>query len=231
MRRRYRPQPDALILGQRAVRAKYLCPRQRWKEAKAMDLERNGMPRVVITGMSAITALGGTAQQTWEKLKAGVSGIRAIRSIDTSCVGVKVAGEVDYDFSAHLEPKEIRRMSRDSQMAVVTARDAVTDAGLTNDYLATIPERVGVSIGTTLGGYEIGLKQVMPFPQTRIGPFALLNSLPNLPGFYISKEMHAEGPSLTVSTACASSTQSIGEGAWMIKRGLADVIFAGGVGG
>jgi len=196
-----------------------------------MDLERNGMPRVVITGLSAITALGGTAQETWEKLKAGVSGIRRITSIDTSCLGVKVAGEIEYDLAARLEPKEMRRMSRDSQLAVVTARDALADAGLSNSYLETIPERVGVSIGTTLGGYEIGIKQVMPFPQTRIGPFALLNSLPNLPGYYISREMHAEGPSLTISTACASSTQSIGEGAGMIKRGLADVVFAGGVEG
>src|SRR5215813_9613342 len=140
-----------------------------------MDLERNGMPRVVITGMSEITSLGETAQQTWEKLKNGVSGIRRIQSIDTSCLGVKVAGEVDFNFAAHLEPKEMRRMSRDSQMAVVTARNALADAGMTNEYLATIPERIGVSLGTTLGGYEIGLKQVMPFPQTRIGPFALLN--------------------------------------------------------
>src|SRR5258708_28472896 len=196
MRRRYRPQPDALILGQRAVRAKYLCPRQRWKEAKAMDLERNGMPRVVITGMSAITALGGTAQQTWEKLKAGVSGIRRIRSIDTSCLGVKVAGEIDYDLAAHLEPKEMRRMSRDSQLAVITARDALTDAGLSNSYLETIPERVGVSIGTTLGGYEIGLKQGMPFPQTHLGPFALLNSLADLPYYYHSTAERPQRPAL-----------------------------------
>src|SRR5579859_6893869 len=139
-----------------------------------MDLERNGMPRVVISGLSAITSLGDTAHETWEKLKAGVSGIRTIRSFDTSCMGVKVAGEVDFDFSAHLEPKEMRRMSRDSQMVVVAARDALADAGMTNSYLATIPERVGVSLGTTLGGYEIGMKQVIPFPQTRIGPFALL---------------------------------------------------------
>src|SRR5258707_13278080 len=84
-------------------------------------------------------------------------------------------------------------------------------------------------MGTTLGGWELGLHQLMPFPQQRVGPFALLHSLPNLPTYFVAREAGAEGPSLTISDACASGTQSIGEAAGYIRRGMADVVLAGGV--
>jgi 3-oxoacyl-(acyl-carrier-protein) synthase len=120
-------------------------------------------------------------------------------------------------------------MSRDSQMAQVATQDAMKDAGLSREDLEPISDRVGVIMGTTLGGYELGIRQVMPFPEQRIGPFSLLHSLPNLPSYFVAKEAGAEGPSLTISDACASGTQSIGEAAGFIRRGMADVVLAGGV--
>ncbi len=185
--------------------------------------------RAVITGIGTITPLANNAHVMWENLVAGCSGIRRITAFDTSNIGVKVAGQIAFNPGEHLEPKEARRMARDSQLAQVAVRDAMRDANLTKAELALIAERVGVVIGTTLGGYELGIHQIMPFPQHRIGPFALLNSLPNLPCFYVAREIGAEGPSLTISTACASGTQAVGEAAGLIRRGMADVVVAGGV--
>src|SRR5258708_26219898 len=120
-------------------------------------------------------------------------------------------------------------MSRDSQLAQVAARQAMLDANLTKEDLAPLAERVGVVMGTTLGGYEIGIHQIMPFPEKRVGPFALLNSLPNLPGYYIAREVGAEGPSLTLSNACVSGTQAVSEAAGLIRSGMREVVLDGGV--
>jgi 3-oxoacyl-[acyl-carrier-protein] synthase II len=185
--------------------------------------------RPVITGIGMITPAGTNTQMTWENLVAGCSGIQRIMTFDPKNIGVKVAGQISFNPADHLEPKEARRMSRDSQLAQVAARQAMQDAHLTREDLAPIAERVGTVMGTTLGGYEIGLQQIMPFPEKRIGPFALLNSLPNLPGYYIAREVGAEGPSLTISNACVSGTQAIGEAAGLIRNGMAEVVLAGGV--
>ncbi len=185
--------------------------------------------RPVITGIGMITPVGMNTQMTWANLVAGCSGIQRITAFDTRNIGVKVAGQITFNPAEHLEPKEIRRMSRDSQLAQVAARQSLQDAHLTNADLAPIAERVGVVMGTTLGGYELGIHQIMPFPDKRIGPFALLNSLPNLPGYYIAREIGAEGPSLAISNACASGTQAIGEAAGFIRNGITDVVLAGGV--
>ena len=185
--------------------------------------------RAVITGIGILCPLGHNAHVMWQNLVAGCSGIQKITAFDTANIGVKVAGQIDFDPNNHLERKESRRMSRDSQLAQVAARDAMKDANLTKADLEPISERVGVVMGTSLGGFELSVHDIAPFPQKRIGPFALLNALPNLPGFYVSREVGAEGPSLTVSTACASGTQAIGEAAGMIRNGAADVVLAGGV--
>src|SRR5258708_5152489 len=196
-----------------------------------MEGYRNGRPRVVVTGLGSLSGVGSNVPEMWDRLVAGRSGIRKITQFDPKCIGVKVAGEVDFSPAGQIDPKEARRMSRDSQFAVVATREAMKDAGLTGDYLATMADDVGVVLGTTLGGYEIGINHITRFPDVRMNPFALLNSLPNLSGYYVSKEVHGEGPSLTISTACASGTQSIGEGANWIFNNQAEIVFAGGVEG
>ncbi len=185
--------------------------------------------RPVITGIGMITPAGTNTQMTWENLVAGCSGIQRITAFDTRNIGVKVAGQIAFNPADQLEPKEARRMSRDSQLAQVAARQAMLDANLTKEDLAPLAERVGVVMGTTLGGYEIGIHQIMPFPEKRVGPFALLNSLPNLPGYYIAREVGAEGPSLTLSNACVSGTQAVSEAAGLIRSGMSEVVLAGGV--
>ena len=120
-----------------------------------MELLRNGRPRVVITGLGAITALG-PVTSLWGSVKAGLSGIRRIETIETAHVPVKIGGEVrDFDPTQYIKPKEARRMGRASQFAVAAARMAVEDAGLSKEEIEEEGERVGVVFGTSLGAHEM----------------------------------------------------------------------------
>jgi beta-ketoacyl-acyl-carrier-protein synthase II len=196
-----------------------------------MELTRRGLPRVVITGLGAVTSLG-PVESLWASVKAGISGIRRIQSFDTSQLAVKVAGEVqDFDPLQYVEYKEARRMARSSQFAVAAAKMAMTDAGLTEAELMEESERVAVAVGTGLGGYEILADNTYRFMahKQKINPFALVSGLPNMPAHYVSRIAHATGPISTISTACATGTQSIGDGTDMIRLGQADMVLAGGV--
>jgi beta-ketoacyl-acyl-carrier-protein synthase II len=181
--------------------------------------------------MGALSALG-NVQHMWSKLKEGISGIRRIASFDAGGLPIKVAGEVqDFDPTHYIDRKEARRMARSSQFAVAAAQMAVTDAGLTEDELEANSERIGVAVGTGLGGYEILAEQTYDFRASgkRINPFGLVSGLPNMPAHYVSRFHHATGPINVLSTACATGTQSIGAGADMLRLGQAEVALVGGV--
>jgi beta-ketoacyl-acyl-carrier-protein synthase II len=196
-----------------------------------MEWSRKGLARVVVTGMGAVTSLG-PVDSLWESLKAGISGIRRIRSFDTSHLPVKVAGQVtDFDPTPYIEHKEVRRMARASQFAVVAAKMAIADAGLTDEQLCAESERTGVAVGSGLGGYEVLAEHTHRYLTVggRINPFALVSGLPNMPAHYVSRYAHATGPISALSTACATGTQSIGDGVDMIRLGQADTVLAGGV--
>ena len=197
-----------------------------------MELLRNTRPRVVITGMGAVTALG-PVNSLWENLKAGVSGIRRIENIKVDHVPVRIAGEVrDFDPTEFIPPKEARRMGRASQFAVAAASMAVEDAGLTKEGIEAEGERVGVVMGTSLGSHEMSEQSTFQYKTSgyqKPNPLSLINCLPNMPGHYISRFFRAFGPLTTPSTACAAGTQSIGEASDIIRMGRADMIIAGGV--
>ncbi|MFQ3568080.1 MAG: beta-ketoacyl-ACP synthase II [Aggregatilineales bacterium] len=197
-----------------------------------MELLRNGRPRVVITGMGALTALG-SVKEMWESLKAGRSGIRRLETIEIEHVPIKIGGEVrGFDPSAYIEHKEARRMGRASQFALAAAQMAMADAGLTVAQIEQEGERVGVVLGTSLGAHEMAENSTFKYKTSgyrKPNPLGLINSLPNMPSHYISKFMRALGPLSTPSTACAAGTQAVGEAADVIRAGRADVIFTGGV--
>jgi 3-oxoacyl-[acyl-carrier-protein] synthase II len=195
-----------------------------------METTYKGYPRVVVTGMGAFTPLG-TLDSFWEALKAGKSGIRAITQFDPADLEVKVAGEVDFEPRAHLNPKAARRMARASQMALIAAQMALEDAGLQQEQMIKDGDRVGVMIGTVNAGFAMLVDTAYDFTFRGRKPFptALINGLPNMPGYYISLEMGAKGPLTTISTACASGTQSIGGGLDLIRTGKVDMVIAGGV--
>ncbi|MBP8973515.1 MAG: beta-ketoacyl-ACP synthase II [Anaerolineae bacterium] len=196
-----------------------------------MELIRNGFPRVVITGMGAVTPLG-RFPEYWEKLKAGISGIRRIQSFDPSNLEVQIAGEVlDFDPTEYIEAKEARRMGRPAHFAVTAALDALKDAGLTIEDIRTIRERVAVDFGSSLGAHDLAQQASFGFRTKgrRPGPFLLIESIPNIPAHHISRVLGALGPLVCLSTACATGTHSIGDAMNLIRYRKADMVVTGGV--
>lgn len=186
--------------------------------------------RVVITGLGAITPLGLSVSEYWDGLIHGRSGIRKISLFDASHMPCQIAGEVhDFDPGNYMDRKTARRMPRSSQFAVAAARQAIEDAGLT--YPMTDPERVGVFLGTAVGGLDT-LTSAGEILRTkgfdRIPPLHLPSGIPNIPAFLIAHEFQCLGPNNTTATACAAGTQSVGEASEWIRRGVADIVIAGG---
>jgi beta-ketoacyl-acyl-carrier-protein synthase II len=204
-------------------------------------MNHNHRPRVMITGLGAISPLGLTAAEFWAGLLAGRSGITRVTQFDASGLPCQIAGEVKgFEPKKYMDFKEARRMSRCSQMAIATAREAMQDAGfaLTGFGTSTVtaesadPERVAVVLGTAIGGMEKadeGITALRSGGYSKINPFAVPGSVPNMPAHHISQTYHTLGPLNTIVTACASGTQAVGEAAELIRRGSADVVITGGV--
>lgn len=195
-----------------------------------MNTNRKGQPRVVVTGLGALTSLG-AVEPFWENLKAGNSGIRRTSLFDPKDLQVQIAGEVDFEPGEYIDRKIARRMSRASQVALIAARMALEDSGMSHAAIAAEGDRVGVSIGTANAGFGtlVDISYQYTYHGRKPFPTSLINGLPNMPGYYVSLEMGATGPLMTISTACASGTQSIGYGTDLIHLGKADMVFAGGV--
>jgi len=187
--------------------------------------------RVVITGVGAVTPLALTAEETWQGLLAGRSGIARITQFDASGLPVQIAGEVKgFDPKNYMSFKEARRMSRATHLAVAAAQEAVAAAGLK----PPLGERAGVLIGTAVGGMEWLLEQYVVYAEhglSRVNPFAIPAALPNMPSHHVSMWAQALGPISAISVACATGTQAVGEAVEFIRRGAADVMISGGVEG
>lgn len=195
-----------------------------------MELTQNGKQRVVITGMGTLTPLG-TLKSFWKGLIEGKSGIRSITHFAPEDLGVRIAGEVQFEPKEHLPPKDARRMSRASQMALIAARMAMEDARLSKEQIRENGDRIGVTIGTGNAGFEllVDMSYAYTFKGRKPLPTVFVNGLPNLPGHHISVDMGTTGALTTITTACASGTQAIGAGVDLIQTGRADMVFAGGV--
>ncbi len=195
-----------------------------------MTRQRSMSERIVITGLGAITPLGLTVKETWDGLVAGRSGVGPVTQFDASSFPTHIAGEVKgFDPRQYINFKEARRMARCSQLAIATAQEALADAGLSLPFADE--ERVGVLIGNSMGGLdqsEQGLRMLWERGLSRVSPFTAAASVPNMPAHHISWAFQARGYNSTISTACASGTQAIGEAAEVIRRGAADVMISGG---
>jgi len=189
-----------------------------------------GRPRIVITGVGALTPLASDVPASWQSLLAGRSGIARITAFDPEGLPCTIAGEVDdFDPARYMPAKEARRMARVSQLAVAAAREAIRDAGFGEEV--PDPVRCGVVVGTGMGGLERAFHDYDVYRERGLGkvsPFALISPLPNMPSHHVSLVSQAQGPISTVVAACATGTQAIGEGAEMIRRGAADRILSGG---
>jgi modulator of drug activity B len=181
---------------------------------------------VVITGIGLITCLGSDKETFWNSILQGKSGVRRITQFDPSDLPCQIAGEIpDFDPSQFIPAKEARRMSRCSQIGLTAAITAMDDAALPQE--SPQPERVGVYFGTAIGGWDRGMEGVDALREkglSRVNPFALPSTLANMPAFHVAKHFGAHGPNITITTACATGTQTVGEAAQAIRNGWADVI-------
>jgi 3-oxoacyl-[acyl-carrier-protein] synthase II len=186
--------------------------------------------RAVITGMGALTPLGESVDAFWEGLVAGRSGIGPMTLADASAYPTKIAAEVSgFDPEQYVDRREARRMSRFSQLAVAATRQALADAGI--DEGNVDGERMGVVLGNGNGGYpdiEAGVRQLVNQGGDRLSPFFFPMTLPNMAAANVSRLFGAKGPCMTVTTACAASTQSIGDAVELVRRGAADIVITGG---
>lgn len=186
--------------------------------------------RVVITGMGAITPIGKNIEEMWDAIQNKVCGINEITLFDTTNFKTKVDAEVkNYDPLEYFDAKQAKRLDRSSQMAIIAAREAVKDAGITKEN--TDYDRVGIFVSSGIGGLKTIEEQCkINFEKgnKRISPLFIPNSIVNMPAGNVAIEFGFKGESISVVTACASSTHSIGEAYKTLLLGEEDVILAGG---
>lgn len=196
----------------------------------AIDVEtQSTRQRVVVTGVGAISAIGNNVSDIWNAAIGGISGIAPITRFDATGYPTTFAGEVKgFDAATEIGKKEARRHDRYSQLAVVATREAVADAGLD---VRSIAERVGVLIGTGIGGvetFETGTENLLKGGPRRVSPFFVPMLLANMASGNVAIDIGAKGPNFAPVSACAASAHAIGEATLMIRNGLADVMIAGG---
>ncbi len=186
--------------------------------------------RVVITGMGAITPLGNNVDTFWESLCDGTSGVDNIKRFDITDYACKIAAELkDFDPLNYMDKKEARRMDRFTQYAMAATRLAIDDAGLNIDIIDN--DRFGVVLGTGIGGietFEAQAETLLHKGPGRVSPFCIPMIISNMAAGQISIAFNAKGPNTAIVTACAASTNAIGEAYKYIKYGDADVIITGG---
>jgi 3-oxoacyl-[acyl-carrier-protein] synthase II len=186
--------------------------------------------RVVITGLGCITALGETADEFFEALCQGKSGIATIESFDTAAYPVHFGGEIKhFDVTKYIDFRESKRMDRFSQFAVSAAIQAVKESGL--DFNKEDPYRMGVIVGTGIGGIkEIEEQHLVLLNKApmRISPFTVPRLMGNAAAGNIAIQYGLRGPNFCVSSACASSNHAIGEAFCNIVAGRSDVVITGG---
>ncbi len=186
--------------------------------------------RVVITGLGAVTPLGLTVEESWQGLLAGRSGVGPMTRVpNIDQYHCNFAGEVrDFDPTQYMDRKTARRTTRSSRYAVASAVMAMEDAGLAPADVD--PIRAGVVIGTAVGGGIIETERAMRrlLAGKSISPIAFNGVWPNMSAYGVANHFGFNGYNATLTVACASGTQALGEGAAVIKRGDVQVVLAGG---
>ncbi len=187
------------------------------------------MRRVVVTGLGAVTPIGGNAPETWRAAVAGESGIDWISAFDASEFPVRVAAEVkDFDPTAVASAKDARRLDRNVLLALGAAHEAVADAKLDGAYS---PDRVGILFGTAIGGIAGIVEQVDILRDRgpdRVAPTFIQNVLVDAASGQLAIATGFRGPNYAPVSACATGSTAVGEAAELIKRGDADAVLAGG---
>ncbi len=186
--------------------------------------------RVVITGLGAITPIGKNVEETWKAIENKECGIDEITYFDTSTYKTKLAAEVkQYNPQDYFDLKQAKRFDRSSQFAIIAAKEALKDSGITTEN--TDFNQVGIFVSTGIGGINTIQEQCAVHclkGHNRVSPLFIPMTITNMPAGNISIELGLKGESISIVTACASSTNAIGEAYRNIKHGYEEVILAGG---
>jgi len=183
-----------------------------------------------VTGVGLLTPLGLGTEATWEAIRAGKSGVGRITQFDPSAFSCQIAGEVKgFDPASYIEKKEIKKMGRFIQFAIPAADWALKSSGL--QISPENAERVGVYIGSGIGGFEIMEREhqtLLEHGPRRISPFFIPAMIVNLASGQVSMRSGAQGPNSATATACTTSAHSIGDSFRIIARGDAEAMICGG---
>jgi nodulation protein E len=187
---------------------------------------------VVITGLGAVSAFGVGAPTLWAALRAGQTGIRALRHPRAAELRVGIAAQVpvEFDPAQYFDEQSRALLDRSSQFALIAAREAVTQSGLDLNR-AGLSERAGVVIGTGIGSetsHDDTARRVYGEGATRVHPFTIVRLMTNAAASQISIRHGLRGPAFVVASACASSNHAISQAVQLIRGGIADVVLAGG---
>ena len=189
-----------------------------------------GLQRVVVTGLGAVTPIGNSVADYWSGLTSGRSGVASISLFDASRHACRFAAEVkDFDPTGLLEPKEAKRWDRYCKFGVVAAKQALAHAGL--EITETNAERIGVSIGSGVGGLltmETQAHVLEGKGPGRVSPFTVPMMIPNMATGLAAIALGAKGPSSAVATACAAGSNAIGDAFRLLQMGKADAMICGG---
>lgn len=187
--------------------------------------------RVVITGLGAVTPLGTDVPTSWQAALRGDNGIGGIQGFDASAFPCRIAGEVKEGFQPldYIDKKEVKRMDRFVQFALVSADMAVADAGMR--FTPDESQRYGCLLGVGLGGmatFERNHENLLRTGPQRVSPFFVPMLIGNMAAGHVCMRYGLQGPNSCVSTACAAGTHAIGDSFKIIQRGDADVMLSGG---
>ena len=188
------------------------------------------MNRVVITGAGTINALGGSVLETLQAMREGQLGIGPLQMRDLDRLSVKIGGQIkDFDPEAHFDRQKLALYDRVTQLVLLASREAMAQSGL--EITEELSETTGVVLGTAAGGmntWDDNFRSVYEEGKNRVHPFVVPKLMTNAAASHLSMAHNIKGPSLTVSTACASSNHAIGLAFQMVRSGMAQVMLAGG---
>ena len=188
------------------------------------------MNRVVITGAGTINALGATVPETLQAMREGRLGIGPLHMRDLDRLSVKIGAQIkDFDPEIYFDRQKLTLYDRVTQLTLMASREAMGQSGL--EITDELSESTGVVLGTAAGGmntWDDNFRSVYEDGKNRVHPFVVPKLMNNAAASHLSMAYNIKGPSLTVSTACASSNHAIGLAFQMVRSGLAQVMLAGG---
>ena len=186
--------------------------------------------RVVVTGLGVVTSLSCKVQDLWNRILAGESGIHKLKLFDTSEFKVRIGGDIyEWPLDGSISPKDLKRIDRFTQFALVASRDAVNDSGI--DFASENSYRCGVILGSGIGGLgeiETQMFRLLQKGPNRVSAMTVPKMMLNAAGSNISIEHGLRGPNQTVATACASATNALGDAFKAIQYNSADIMISGG---